>query len=433
MDCCIEPGQIFVLPHKGGREELGNIFSHAKLQPPDVLYSVEDVLRHYGLKFPKSAPSYPVLIRVPPGEEHDRSAVLRGLRGIKTALPNYRLRPALAKLQYNESFINECLSALGLTGKPTPMHAGSKHRPVTVALLDTGMDGSVVRASGGEHLPQLDLDRPRDPGADYYDPCGHGTLVATLLVYGAPAARLLPVKVSENQGSLMAFAGGLYAAAARAWPQIFNLSLGFTLDTDRCPNCLLPRGDTVSTYEGVAQVFAELDALYQYHGEPPPLIVAAAGNVPAGAPVMLPAGLEGVLAVGACVDGAHPQLIGDYSRYSAIEPQRFVRAPGGGRSSVFATRPGIRDAQSSSHWEDEPYCGTSFAAPLVTAICARYLAITRDRESNGTADTRFYLMGCIRCSSRTDFAGFDVSSFGLGLARFIPNVARDVPRWRERN
>jgi thermitase len=136
--------------------------------------------------------------------------------------------------QYDMNIINAD-DAWGLCS----LYAGS----VTIAIIDTGVD-----------LDHPDLQVNLLPGYDYWDydtvpedGNGHGTNVAGIAAAAlngirvagvAPTAKILPVRVLNNQGSgyISDIADGVIYAADRA--QVLNLSLGGTSNSSTLQNAI---------------------------------------------------------------------------------------------------------------------------------------------------------------------------------------------------
>lgn len=117
-------------------------------------------------------------------------------------------------------------------------HAISQGEDVTVAVLDTGVDAGHP-ALAGRLVPGFDFvdfdDEPAEEGAAGDWGYGHGTHVASLVAQVAPRARILPVRVLDEQGvgNVWVLAEGLLhavdpdgVATSDDGAKVINLSLG---------------------------------------------------------------------------------------------------------------------------------------------------------------------------------------------------------------
>ncbi|MDT0531844.1 type VII secretion-associated serine protease mycosin [Micromonospora sp. DSM 115977] len=216
---------------------------------------------------------------------------------------------------------------------------------VTVAVVDSGVDRRHPQLAG-RVLDGTDL---LDPGGDGSRDCaGHGTGVASIIAAAprdgtafrglAPGARILPVRVSEQQvvegrESGRTVSAGDFARAVR-WAvdhdaDVLNLSVVLYADDPA------------------------VRAAIGYAVDRDVVVVAAAGNLhDGGDPRPYPAAYDGVLGVGAI--GAD----GGRAPFSQTGPYVDLVAPG---SDVLMAAPG------EGHHRAE---GTSYAAPFVTATAA---------------------------------------------------------------
>ncbi|MDO3701617.1 type VII secretion-associated serine protease mycosin [Micromonospora sp. C28SCA-DRY-2] len=216
---------------------------------------------------------------------------------------------------------------------------------VTVAVVDSGVDRRHPQLAG-RVLDGTDL---LDPGGDGTSDCaGHGTGVASIIAAAprpgiafhglAPGARILPVRVSEQQVVEGRESGRTVGA------EEFARAIRWAVDHDADVLNL-----SVVLY---ADNPAVRDAI-GYAVDRDVVVVAAAGNLhDSGDPRPYPAAYEGVLGVGAIgVDGLR-------SAFSQTGPYVDLVAPG---SDVLMAAPG------RGHHRAE---GTSYAAPFVAATAA---------------------------------------------------------------
>ncbi|MFC4020999.1 type VII secretion-associated serine protease mycosin [Micromonospora sp. GCM10011542] len=223
-----------------------------------------------------------------------------------------------------------------------PLATGSG---VTVAVVDSGVDRTHPQLAG-RVLAGTDL---LDPGGDGSRDCaGHGTGVASIIAAAprpgiafagiAPGARILPVRVSEQQvvqgrESGRTVSAGEFARAIR-WAvdhdsDVLNLSVVLYADAPAVRSAV------------------------RYAVDRDVVLVAAAGNLhESGDPRPFPAAYDGVLGVGAI--GAD----GTRAAFSQTGPYVDLVAPG---SEVLTAAPG------QGHHRVE---GTSYAAPFVAATAA---------------------------------------------------------------
>jgi subtilisin family serine protease len=250
--------------------------------------------------------------------------------------------------------------------------------PVTVAVLDTGLDGrhpwfppsSWDAVDGDDVSDRLDEDNDYQLDAQ----AGHGTFVAGVLRRSAPAARLLVGRVLGSDGVCdeVELARAIRRLGSRARSagrrvDVLNLSLGAYTWDDRPP-------------KHVADALAALGA--------GTVVVAAAGNNGSDR-VFWPAALPDVTAVGAT--GAAGSGRAGFSNHG---PWVDAWAPGEHVASSFVTF----DGPEPPRCDIDPDCfrgyatwsGTSFAAPGVSgAIAARaqeHRTSARDQVAGVCAD-----------------------------------------------
>ncbi|WP_410810286.1 type VII secretion-associated serine protease mycosin [Micromonospora sp. 067-2] len=216
---------------------------------------------------------------------------------------------------------------------------------VTVAVVDSGVD-RVHPQLTGHVLAGTDL---LDPGGDGTRDCaGHGTGVASIIAAAprpgvafhglAPDARILPVRVSEQQVVQGRESGRTVSAAE------FARAIRWAVDHD---------AEVVNLSVVLYADDAAVHAAVRYAVDHNVVLVAAAGNLhDNGDPRPFPAAYDGVLGVGAI--GAD----GGRAAFSQTGAYVDLVAPG---SEVLAAAPG------QGHQKVE---GTSYAAPFVAATAA---------------------------------------------------------------
>lgn len=208
---------------------------------------------------------------------------------------------------------------------------------VTVAIIDTGIDGWHPDLRDSVVLPGLDLVNPCGDGRT--DVNGHGTAVAGVIAShrsgAAAGVRLLPVRTSLATGNGLR----VMNAAAIVWAtnngaDVINMSRA-------------SRSSRPSRTEHAAVRYATSRGV---------VIVAAAGNDPR-RPVSYPAAYDEVIAVTATNGYGHLSVFASHT--GGVD----VAAPGS-RVETLAVDGGYRIGS-----------GTSVAAPIVAATVARLRAV----------------------------------------------------------
>ncbi len=272
--------------------------------------------------------------------------------------------------------------SVSLIGAMTAHGQSTTGAGVNIAILDTGIDYNHpdldINYAGGDNFISLDPNY-HDPMDDSYN--SHGTHVAGIIaaeldgngVVGvAPDASIYAVKVLDGAGfgSISSIVAGIDWAIANN-VDIINMSIG------------------VTTY---SQLLADACANAEAAGI---LVVAAAGNN-YGGPVLYPAALPSVIAVGATT------IFDEIAPISPVGPEMELTAPG---LNVYSTTAGGSYGYLG---------GTSQAAPHVTGLAALLLSAgITDVDGNGVAnqqDVRFLMQ-----SAAIDLGtpGFD-ETYGYG-------------------
>jgi len=211
-------------------------------------------------------------------------------------------------------------------------------RGVTVAVIDSGVDGSVPQLAG-HVLPGIDLLRPG--GRADTDCAGHGTFVAGVIAAQqkdgigfagiAPGVRILPIRQfdADVDGNADGLAAAIVAAVDRG-ATVINISTSAFVDTP-----VLRKAVDFALRKDV-------------------VVVAAVSNeAQEGNPKTFPAAYPGVIAVGAIGQN------GDRGSFS--ETGEFVDLVAPGEQIISLGRGGPGHLQGD---------GTSFAAPFVAGVAA---------------------------------------------------------------
>ncbi|WP_343404226.1 S8 family serine peptidase [Caldilinea sp.] len=211
---------------------------------------------------------------------------------------------------------------------------------VIVAILDTGIDlehpafdGSLILLANSNMISDTAAPDDIGPGLAW----GHGTHVAGIVHGIAPNAKLMPIRILDNQGRgntfLLAYAIEL---AVTNGADVINLSLGAD-----CGSRILREAVASAVSQGV-------------------VLVAAAGNE--GSPArQCPASLPGVLAVAAVDENRQRAEWSNYGEWVSLA------APGVGITSTFPVGLG---AESNSTPGYASWSGTSMSTPFVAGAAA---------------------------------------------------------------
>ncbi len=233
-----------------------------------------------------------------------------------------------------------------------------------VAILDTGIDPSVLKPAGFHDLVGV------PPATAEVDTNGHGTAMAKIIKSVAPDAEIHAIRVAENStATLWEIMAGITTAFFTAKAHLINLSLGFTELGDDCGECGAPGSTRSKTFE---DLIAALDGTQPGSSPPPrPVLVAAAGNA-AQMGLEYPAAFAAVLGVGAVYKTSGTYERSPFSNYTGARKDKHMLLPGGDDTPDPSGNPS-QYVGTASDGGITTYCyGTSAATAYATGLLALY-------------------------------------------------------------
>ncbi len=398
---CFVPGRILLLPSNFDAEEYAGHFSEAAEMSFEFEYSFENILNKYDFDRDRLADvrkrfgPFPMVGRVPEGQEALAVSRLAGHKLLRAVCPDYLVRPT-SNISIKADAISDAIQAIN--ADPVGSRCGEN---CTIGVLDTGVDRSLLPSPNSVESVQYDVTDPTDNGQSPSDHDGHGTLVAYIINAIAPGANIVSIRTMTNTGTISDALAGMYLAKAKGC-DLLNMSFSLSCEAQKCRVCGTP-GPISTNVQQLSFFFSEF-----LQGGEDIVILAAAGN---GYPhVALPAAFDNVLAVGG-FDHANSQP-SYLSQYHQVPEKRYVMAPGGEASALvsFASKP--------ANGGPEPLHGTSFATAFATGIAARLVCSLRGGNCSLGQTSSCGLFKFIRdqfeSKSDTSWAGFQPQLHGLG-------------------
>ena len=309
---------------------------------------------------------------------------------VKSAFPDFTIRPAANVVPDRtavEDAIKSCLA------EPVSAGCGSGCK---VAIIDSGIDLSLLKPQTVVR-GQYDARYPSQMRSPFTDAQGHGSLVAHIVNEISPGAELVSIKALSGSGSVMDLLTALLIAAAEGC-DLINLSLSVQCGATKCKTCG-SHHSTVGEDQFALQIRSFMNA------NPDILLIAAAGNGVGKRPIVLPARIDGIVAVGS-FDHINGRPDAD-AIYENVPQDRFILAPGGAPS--FADR--------QAYGTNTPMRGTSFAAAFVTGVAARFVCGAK----GGPCHQQFGAVGGPVNALRdvaSGFALYDQAQHGMGVLRY---------------
>lgn len=413
MTCCSGSGEILVVPQTGGPG--GHNAEATESEPPlpqRVASSWEEFFGFAGeddatenmRRRMHNLRSRPYVAAVPEDEVEDELRRLRRDPRVAAATRNWRVSLAspMTGLEGVHVHAGEVFHFLKRAGILEGWHDSGSGAPVRIGILDSGIDPSGACC---DVLDPTQIDAVALGSAlrtNPHDPHGHGSVVAEIVHWLAPAARITSVRCfGRGAAALSDIVYGLLFARLLDEPiDVFNMSFSVDFSVSACSNC----GFTLNTYDerhALRNLFEHL----RTELDDRPLLVAAAGNE--GGVVAVPASLAGVIAVGST--GSSPTTSPAPEPSYRELPCDFILAPGGTKAAPVAS---ARRLYSGSQ-----FFGTSFASAVVTGTIARMLA---DFESHGIPPgrdegRRAAVVEALRHLARKDFEGYNPHIHGMGV------------------
>ena len=276
---------------------------------------------------------------------------------------------------------------------------GIKGKGITVAVVDSGADPGSLRL---DDFYDVESGNPIHP-APPIDNHGHGTAMATLVREVAPEARIIGIRVfdQDEELNLWNVLAGTGSAIFDCHADIVSISLGYAQMPAQCLAC----GASPQSRSLAFQYL--LDGVTRSPGKrgTPPIYVAATGNDYSSAGFNYPAAYDSAVAIGSVTS----KLVRSaFSNYGKSAPKYFFMAPGGEENPLGTVTEDVGSGPM-------PCRGTSVA----TAYAAGMLAMLwSDTRYSGQAPDVF--LAHVRQDDRLGLplGDPDPHQYGSGLIRY---------------
>ena len=401
MDCLV-PGRVLISPALENLKEYRSTISEYLGMPFDIEYSIRDVLDNVSERKLEERDlrrrPYPLVGRIPEGEEQIAAVRLAESKFAKAACPDFTVTPS-SNVQPDMKTIDQAIAAIGAQARAP--FCGSN---CTVAILDTGVDGNLLPHPHALIPTEFDVTRPGQMGTAPRDLGDHGSLVAYIINAIAPSATLLSIRTLRPSGAASDVLAGLYLAAAQGNCDLINLSLSVQCHPGQCTVCKQRYASLNAAQLGF--FFSSFRAAY-----PNCLLIAAAGNGMGLRPMAMPAAFADILAVGESDMSA--KMAASAAQYQSIPASRYVLAPGGDTGQDLGTK--------QTFGGSTPLRGTSFATAFVTGVAARVVCGLKGGHCGHLGQTGSLpqdVLGYLAANAYTGWSSFNKTQHGLGVVRY---------------
>lgn len=278
---------------------------------------------------------------------------------------------------------------LSLLNVPAAHARGVKGGNVRVAVVDTGIDDSVIPspvsiAEYHDVIADLHYTYPwGSPAPTLNDANGHGSAMAMIIAETAPDAELYIIKICDDDPTLWDAMAGL-GQALYVNAEVISFAFGFVSNANMCCTCGVTGATQSDVFKLLLDNIASLDATQGLKIEPP-IVVAPTGNDNSGRGFLYPAAYDSVLAVGSVDTGKSRSLFSNYGTLHAS----YVMTPGGQEDSSKTITEYVGEGPKGLK-----FVGTSPAVAYASGMVAVVKSDKRFSYSNRKAFVDYILSKC---------------------------------------